>query len=98
MKLPILLAAGAVALTGLAAPAQAQYYDRYDNGYRHDGYRDGYRYDRDDYRHDRRYEEWRREHGWRGGHWRDGYRGRPRVACRIVRGWYGPERRCFRVR
>lgn len=94
MKLVPLLAAGAVAIAGIGAPAEAQRYgDRYDNGYRHDGYRDGYRGDRGyDYRDNGRYDGWHRDHGWRGHHY-----GRPRVTCRIVRGYYGPERRCFRA-
>ncbi len=37
---------------------------------------------------------WDRGRGWNGNR---GY-GRPRVRCQIVRGWYGPERQCWRVR
>ena len=100
MKISAMLAAGALAATGLAAvPAEAQRYG-YGYGYRGDayhhhrgdrfgGYRggDGFRGYRDDFR----------RHDWRGrGRWDRRYYGRPRVTCRIVRGYYGPERRCFR--
>ena len=77
------LVAAAAALTPV--PAEAQ---RYGHGYGNDrGYHDGYRRD---YRRDRR---WRDHRGWRGDR---GYRGRTR--CVLVRGYYGPQRQCYRVR
>ena len=110
MKMSTLIAVGALATGTLAAvPAEAQRYgydydsgDRGDSsrhhrdddrgyGYRgYEGYRGyGYRgYDDGD----RRGYDRRGDHGWHRG-----YHGRPRVTCRIVRGYYGPERRCFRA-
>lgn len=97
MRISALLAAGALATACLAAvPAEAQRYGYgYDSGYRGDHRGDRYRGD-DGYRgYDNRD---RRGHNWRGhGRWNRGYHGRPRVTCRIVRGYYGPERRCFRT-
>lgn len=91
MKLPVLLAAGALAAgTFAAVPAEAQRYGyhRYTGGGTYRGYHHRY---------------WGSHHGYgygyRGGYGY-GYRGhygRPRVSCRIVRGYYGPERRCFRA-
>ena len=97
MKIIALIAAGALAATGLtaAAPAEAR------RGGWNDGYRDGRGIDRG-WRHGRRFDRgWRgnrggfqapRNRGYYGGR---GY-SRPRVVCRIQRGWYGPERVCFR--
>ena len=62
------------------------------------GYEDrrGWRGDRG-YRGDR---GWRSDRGWRGDRYAwNGYRGaRTQTVCRWVDGYYGPERRCFRVR
>jgi hypothetical protein len=106
MKLTALITAGALAVGtfAVAAPAEAQ------RGYR-DGYRGGnnyrpYRgYNRGIYRgYNRRYYgprrfygSPRRFYGNRGYYGGRGFYGRPRVTCRIVRGYYGPVRRCFRV-
>ena len=89
-----LIAAGTVT----AAPADAQ---GRDYGWRDGrGWQDGRGYDRgrgwDDYRDDRRGGGWdrgRHRYGWDNGY---GH-ARPRVVCRKVRGYYGRERRCFRV-
>lgn len=82
------LVAAAAALTPV--PAEAQRYGHgsrygYDRGY-HDGYRR-------DYRRDRR---WRGHRGWRDNRgWRG--RGRGYTRCTWVRGYYGPQRQCYRV-
>jgi hypothetical protein len=92
MKIIALIAAGALGLTGLAAaaPAEAQRY-----GW-HDGFRDGPRFHRGFRGHRggfyaprRFYAPPRAFYGGRGF-------ARPRVVCRIQRGWYGPERVCIR--
>ena len=98
MKMSTLIAVGALA-TGMlaAAPAEAQ---RYGHDYGHRGYRGGqihpgfpHRYDGARGGYFRGYGH-RERFGYRGGYGR-GYAGR--VRCRIVRGYYGPERRCFRI-
>ena len=101
MKFIAYLGAAALGIGMLAgaAPAEAQRYgyDRgYDRGYDHGGYRDrGYG------RHDGR--RWHGGPGYRGYGYDRGSRwggrgyGRGRVVCRIERGYYGPQRRCFRV-
>lgn len=90
MKLIALFSAAVLATGTLVAavPAEAQRYG-YDNGHgRHGDYRRDYRRGRRG--HDRGYN---RGYGYRG---QRGY-GRSRVVCRVHRGYYGPERRCFRV-
>ena len=108
MKFIAILGAAALGIGTLAgaAPAEAQRYgyDRgYDRGYDHGGYRDR-GYDRRDGRRwhgGPRYRDYGYGYG-RGGYDRGprwggrGY-GRGRVVCRIERGYYGPQRRCFRV-
>ena len=91
MKIIALTAAGLIAASAITpTPAEAQ---RYGNGYRHGrgwngdpgrGWNRGW--DRN-----RGRRQW--NGGWRGGP--RGYYGRPRVTCRWVRGFYGPEQRCF---
>ncbi|MBI0474534.1 hypothetical protein D9601_04045 [Sphingomonas sp. MA1305] len=98
MKLIAMLGAGALAvgtLTAVATPAEAQRWgDRYDRGWHDNGRHHGW--DRGDRGWDRgdRGRGWDRGYGY--GYGRP-YYGRSRVVCRIERGWYGPERRCFRV-
>ncbi|QNE30954.1 hypothetical protein F1C10_02595 [Sphingomonas sp. NBWT7] len=90
MKLIALTAAGLLAASALTpVPADAQrrgWHD--DRDWRGDR---GWRGDRRHWRGDRRH--WR---GSRGHRYR--YRPRQRVVCRVVRGYYGPVRRCFTVR
>lgn len=103
MKLFAFTAAGLLAASALTpAPAEAQrrgwHDDRGWNGDR------GWRGDRRGWR-GRDDRGWRR--GWNRGpnrHWRSngrrygyGYRPRQRVVCNMVRGYYGPVRRCFNV-
>lgn len=81
MKLAILIGAALLGTAGIAAaPAEAQRHDRWGDRGWH-GDRGGHHY-----RGDRRH---------RGPRWRGGY-GRPRVVCRVHRGYYGPVRRCVR--
>ncbi|SEM43672.1 hypothetical protein SAMN05192583_0204 [Sphingomonas gellani] len=107
MKLMALLGVGAlVAGTVTALPVAAQRYDHgYRDGYRgHDGYRGGPGYRHHGYRGGYDHRGYRGGYGYRGDYgyrgprhgWR-GYRGRPRVVCRVHRGYYGPERRCFQA-
>jgi len=80
-----------------AAPAQAQYRD-YDRGYHgdHRGWDDrGRGHDRRGFRGYDRHEFRGYDRG-RGYGYGRGY-GRSRVVCRVHRGYYGPERSCFRV-
>lgn len=110
MKLSALLAIGALAVGSIAAvPAEAQRYGYHQHG-RHDGFRGNGSPHR--YGHDRGYGHGGRSygygfggrsygHGFGGRSYGYGFGGRshygpPRVNCRIVRGYYGPERRCFR--
>ncbi|UVO52202.1 hypothetical protein M0208_17410 [Sphingomonas sp. SUN019] len=109
MRMLALAAAGLVAATALAPmPVEAQRYGYGDRGWR-GGDRDGgwgrdrgWRGDGDrGWRGDRRWrgDRWDRgwnrgwNRGWRGNRWR----GRGRTVCRWVDGYYGPQRRCFRV-
>lgn len=82
MKIVALIGAALLA-TGTFATAPADAQPRYGYGHGYD-------------RHDR---GWRDDRGWRGDRhgWRGGPRARSRVVCRVQRGYYGPERRCFRV-
>ncbi|WP_374943638.1 hypothetical protein [Sphingomonas sp.] len=100
MKIAILIGAALLGATGVAAtPAEAQRHDRHhgggwqgDRGWHGDR---GWRGDRH-WRGDR---GWRgnRGYGWnRGARWHGGY-ARSRVVCRVERGYYGRERRCFSV-
>ncbi|ONF97774.1 hypothetical protein [Sphingomonas jeddahensis] len=98
MKLIAFTAAGLLAASALTpAPAEAQrrgwHDDRGWNGDR--GWRGERRWRGRD---DRRWDRGRGRH-WRGDGRRYGYRYRPRqrVVCNIVRGYYGPVRRCFNV-
>ncbi|MDQ1230211.1 MULTISPECIES: hypothetical protein [unclassified Sphingomonas] len=97
MKLLAVLGAGLIAVSGIAAaPAEAAPHDRWGRGPGWDrgpgGPHRGPGWDRG--------RGWDRGPGWhRGGYergpgWR-GY-GRPRVTCRWVRTWNGPQRQCFR--
>lgn len=88
MKMIALAAAGLVAASALTpTPASAQYYG---NGYRnHQGWNGNSRHWRGDRRHwrgDRR--QWRGDRRWR----QRGY-----TRCHWVRGYYGPQRQCYRV-
>ncbi len=62
--------------------------------------RDNRRDDRRDWRGDRGGRGWRGDRGWRDNRYAwNGYRGREaHTVCRWVDGYYGPQRRCFRVR
>lgn len=102
MRTFALAAAATLATAGglAAAPAQAQYYGGYDRGYDRGWDRGDHRgWDRGHHRGwDRRWRDerrWRGNRGWRGNGWGD--RGRGRVECRVVRGYYGPQRQCYRV-
>lgn len=91
MKLLAFTAAGVLAASALTpVSADAQRRGWHDNRGWH-GDRGGWRGDRN----------WRGRDNrrWRGHGRRHGYRYRPRqrVQCRIVRGYYGPVRRCFNV-
>jgi hypothetical protein len=92
MKFIAFAAAGLIAATAVTpTPAEAQRRGYgYDRG--HNGWNDnrGWRDDRRGWRGDRR--------GWRGNDrgWR-GNRGRGNVRCTWVRGYYGPQRQCYRV-
>jgi len=103
MKLIAMIGAAALAAGTIvtATPADAQRYgwDRGDRGWNDRGGFDRGWNDRRGY--DR---GWRGDRGWHRGWDRGrrygydgGYYGRGRVVCRIHRGYYGPERRCFRV-
>ena len=102
MKIAVLIGAALLGTAGIAAtPADAQrdgWNDRYDRGWNGDrGWRDdrrwnnggGWRGDRNGYGNRR----WNGNRGWNGGRrWN-----RSRLVCRTYDGYYGPERRCFRV-
>jgi hypothetical protein len=100
MKLIAFTAAGLLAASALTpVPAEAQrrgwHDDRGWNGDR--GWRGGDRGWRGDRRWrggDRRWRGDRRRYGYGYGY---GYRPRQRVVCNMVRGYYGPVRRCFNV-
>ncbi|MGK6319703.1 hypothetical protein [Sphingomonas sp. DT-204] len=96
MKLIALTAAGLLAAAALApVPAAAQYrhgWDGYHRGW-HDRGWDDRRWDRRRHWDNRRY--WHRGPRYR---YRDRWHHRRSyVRCRWVRGYYGPQRRCFRV-
>jgi len=89
MKIFAWAAAGLIAASALApVPAEAQRYGYNDRGHR-GGWNDGHRRDR----HYRGHRGWRGDRGYRGGR---SWRGRDRVRCVWVRGYYGPQRQCFR--
>lgn len=106
MKLVAMFGAVAIAAGTIvtATPAEAQRYGWHDRGPGWHGGGPGW--DRG------RGHGWGRGPGWdrgrrwdRGPRWHGGYGyrqpgygyGRGRVVCRVVRGYYGPERRCFRA-
>ena len=97
MKLMTLSIAGLVAATTLVpSVASAHPRDRWDDRRGWNDHRG-----RDDHRgwNDRR--GWRGDRGWRDNRYAwNGYRGGPRArtVCQWVDGYYGPQRRCFRVR
>lgn len=102
MKLLAVLGAGLIAVLGVAAaaPAEAAPHDRWGRGpgwdrgpgwhHRSPGWDRGPGWHRGGPR-------WDRGPGWRGPRgprYAYGY-GRPRVTCRWVRTWNGPQRQCF---
>ena len=100
MKMIAFAAAGLIAAGTLSAtPADAQRHGWQDGR----GWDDGRGFDRG--RGWDRGRRWDRGRGWdRGRRWNGGrryagggYYGRPRVTCRWVRSYYGPERRCFSI-
>ncbi|MBY9061813.1 hypothetical protein K7957_02560 [Sphingomonas yunnanensis] len=104
MKWMTMSLAGVLAATSLVPAAEAQRWRDDDRGWHDNGRHRGY--DRDDRR------RWDREHRgrddrrWRGDGRRYGWNGygrdrgwdRGRTVCRWQDGYYGPVKRCFRVR
>ncbi|KQN25941.1 hypothetical protein ASE86_07100 [Sphingomonas sp. Leaf33] len=95
MKMIALAAAGLIAATAVTpTPAEAQRHGWNDGRGWNRGHDRHWRDDRRGWRGDRRGGRGWNRGSWNGG-WDRGYRGN-RVRCVWVRGWNGPERRCYR--